>query len=121
MDLSPRGAGCLLAVTPLPRRDFLTLFHSYVEYGTTTVLRAGRQHGDVLAAETRAADAGRAQTVVYAAMCGGGEYQGAIAYVVCGGKRYWTPQNRRGLGGEMLKDRQRLPEQASGRERRDAA
>ena len=41
---------------------------------------------------------GGAQTVVYAAMYGEGEYQGAIAYVVCGSKRYWTPQNRRELG-----------------------
>ena len=31
-------------------------------------------------------------------MYGEGEYQGAIAYVVCGSKRYWTPQNRRELG-----------------------
>ena len=35
---------------------------------------------------------GGAQTVVYAAMYGEGEYQGAIAYVVCGSKRYWTPR-----------------------------
>ena len=58
---------------------------------------------------------GGAQTVVYAAMYGEGEYQGAIAYVVCGSKRYWTPQNRRELG-EITKIIT-LPEQTSGRER----
>lgn len=60
---------------------------------------------------------GGAQTVVYAAMYGEGEYQGAIAYVVCGSKRYWTPQNRRELARHQ--DHQRLPEQTSGRERRE--
>lgn len=75
---------------------FLTLFHSYDEYGTT-VLQADNMgmyspQGRALLMQ------GGAQTVVYAAMYGEGEYQGAIAYVVCGSKRYWTPQNRRELG-----------------------
>lgn len=78
------------------KEDFLTLFHSYDEYGTT-VLQADNMgmyspQGRALLMQ------GGAQTVVYAAMYGEGEYQGAIAYVVCGSKRYWTPQNRRELG-----------------------
>lgn len=41
---------------------------------------------------------GGAKTVVYAAMYSEGEYLGAISYVVCGSKRFWTKQSRRELG-----------------------
>ncbi len=41
---------------------------------------------------------GDAKTVVYAAMYSEGEYLGAIAYVVCGSKRFWTKQSRKELG-----------------------
>lgn len=93
---SPRAEPVPLNGESYTKEDFLTLFHSYDEYGTT-VLQADNMgmyspQGRVLLMQ------GGAQTVVYAAMYGEGEYQGAIAYVVCGSKRYWTPQNRRELG-----------------------
>ena len=93
---SPRGEPVPLNGESYTKEDFLTLFHSYDEYGTT-VLQADNMgmyspQGRALLMQ------GGAQTVVYAAMYGEGEYQGAIAYVVCGSKRYWTPQNRRELG-----------------------
>ena len=93
---SPRAEPVPLNGESYTKEDFLTLFHSYDEYGTT-VLQADNMgmyspQGRALLMQ------GGAQTVVYAAMYGEGEYQGAIAYVVCGSKRYWTPQNRRELG-----------------------
>ena len=93
---SPRAEPVPLNGESYTKEDFLTLFHSYDEYGTT-VLQADNMgmyspQGRSLLMQ------GGAQTVVYAAMYGEGEYQGAIAYVVCGSKRYWTPQNRRELG-----------------------
>lgn len=51
-------------------------------------------------------------------MYGEGEYQGAIAYVVCGSKRYWTPQNRRELG-EITKIINAYLSKHPGRERRE--
>ncbi len=113
---SPRAEPVPLNGESYTKEDFLTLFHSYDEYGTT-VLQADNMgmyspQGRALLMQ------GGAQTVVYAAMYGEGEYQGAIAYVVCGSKRYWTPQNRRELA-KIDQDDQRLPEQASGRERRE--
>ena len=88
---SPRAEPVPLNGESYTKEDFLTLFHSYDEYGTT-VLQADNMgmyspQGRALLMQ------GGAQTVVYAAMYGEGEYQGAIAYVVCGSKRYWTPQN----------------------------
>lgn len=93
---SPHAEPVSLNGNSFTKEDFLTLFHSYDEYGTT-VLQADNMgmyspQGRALLMQ------GGAQTVVYAAMYGEGEYQGAIAYVVCGSKRYWTPQNRRELG-----------------------
>ena len=41
---------------------------------------------------------GEAKTVLYAAMYCEGKYTGAISYVVCGQKRYWSRQNRSQLG-----------------------
>lgn len=93
---SPHAEPVPLNGNSFTKEDFLTLFHSYDEYGTT-VLQADNMgmyspQGRALLMQ------GGAQTVVYAAMYGEGEYQGAIAYVVCGSKRYWTPQKRRELG-----------------------
>lgn len=93
---SPHAEPVPLNGNSFTKEDFLTLFHSYDEYGTT-VLQADNMgmyspQGRALLMQ------GGAQTVVYAAMYGEGEYQGAIAYVVCGSKRYWTPQNRQELG-----------------------
>lgn len=93
---SPHAEPVPLNGNSFTKEDFLTLFHSYDEYGTT-VLQADNMgmyspQGRALLMQ------GGAQTVVYASMYGEGEYQGAIAYVVCGSKRYWTPQNRRELG-----------------------
>lgn len=93
---SPRAEPVPLNGESYTKEDFLTLFHSYDEYGTT-VLQADNM--EMYSPQGRALlMQGGAQTVVYAAMYGEGEYQGAIAYVVCGSKRYWTPQNRRELG-----------------------
>ena len=41
---------------------------------------------------------GEAKTVLYAAMYWEGQYTGAISYVVCREKRYWSKQNRKELG-----------------------
>lgn len=93
---SPRAEAIPLTNESFTKEDFLTLFHSYDEYGTT-VLQADNM--EMYSPQGRALlMQGGAKTVVYAAMYGEGEYQGAIAYVVCGSKRYWTTQNRRELG-----------------------
>ena len=93
---SPRTEPVELEHSTFSKEDFLTLFKSYDEYGTT-VLQADNMEmysppGRALLMQ------GGAQTVVYAAMYNEGEYLGAIAYVVCGCKRFWTVQNRRELG-----------------------
>ena len=41
---------------------------------------------------------GGAKTVLYAAMYCEGKYTGAISYVTCREKRYWSRQNRKELG-----------------------
>lgn len=78
------------------KEDFLTLFHSYDDYGTVVL------HYDELDRYSPQAQAllmqGGAKTVVYAAMYCEGKYTGAISYVVCGQKRYWSRENRRQLG-----------------------
>ena len=78
------------------KEDFLTLFHSYDEYGTTVL------QYDNMSMYSPGARAllmqGDAKTVVYAAMYCEGKYTGAISYVVCGRKRYWSRQNRSQLG-----------------------
>ena len=74
------------------REDFLTLFNSYDEYGTTVL-----QH-DYLSMYSQSAQEllvqGNAKTVLYAAMYCEGQYTGAISYVVCSQKRYWSKQQR---------------------------
>lgn len=41
---------------------------------------------------------GGVKTAVYTAIYNEGEYQGAVAYIVCGSKRFWSTQSRRELG-----------------------
>ena len=78
------------------KEDFLTLFQSYDEY-QTTVLQCDNMgmyspQGAALLMQ------GEAKTVLYAAMYVEGKYTGAISYVVCREKRYWSKQNRKELG-----------------------
>ena len=78
------------------REDFVTLFNSYDEY-QTCVLQA-----DDMGAYSPGGAAllmqGGAKTVLYAAMYCEGKYTGAISYVTCRERRYWSRQNRRELG-----------------------
>ena len=79
------------------KEDFLTLFQSYDEYGTTVL-----QHDNMSMYSPDARNLlmqGGAKTVLYAAMYCEGKYTGAISYVVCDQKRFWTKQNRSQLGG----------------------
>ena len=78
------------------KEDFLTLFQSYDEYGTT-VLQYDNMSMYSEDAQ-RLLMQGEANTVLYAAMFCEGRYTGAISFVVCGQKRYWTKQNRSQLG-----------------------
>lgn len=93
---SPRAPEALAGKGSFKKEDFLTLFHSYDEYGTTVL------HYDDLGMYSKEAAEllmqGEAKTVVYAAMYCEGRYTGAISYVVCGQKRFWSKQNRRQLG-----------------------
>lgn len=78
------------------KEDFLTLFRSYDEYGTTVL-----QYDDMGMYSEGARKLlmqGEAKTVVYAAMYCEGHYTGAISYVVCSRKRSWSEQNRSQLG-----------------------
>lgn len=78
------------------KEDFLTLFQSYDEYGTTVL-----QHDNMSMYSEEACNLlmqGEAKTVLYAAMYCEGKYTGAISYVVCDQKRYWTRQDRSQLG-----------------------
>lgn len=74
------------------KEDFITLFHSYDEYDTTVLqcdnMKMYSEDGARLLMQ------GGAKTVVYAAMYCEGKYTGAISYVVCGNKRYWSKQSR---------------------------
>lgn len=78
------------------KEDFLTLFQSYDEYGTT-VLQYDNMSMYSKDAENLLMQGG-AKTVVYAAMYCEGQYTGAISYVTCQEKRYWSKQGRRQLG-----------------------
>lgn len=78
------------------KEDFLTLFHSYDEYGTT-VLQYDSMHRYSEGARNLLMQ-GDAKTVLYAAMYQDGSYTGAISFVVCKEKRYWSEKNRRQLG-----------------------
>lgn len=78
------------------KEDFLTLFRSYDEYGTTVL-----QYDNMgMYSEAGAAllMQGDAKTVVYAAMYCDGKYTGAISFVVCREKRFWTKEDRSQLG-----------------------
>lgn len=78
------------------KEDFLTLFQSYDEYQTTVLQydNMGMYSPDGAALLMQ----GKAKTVLYAAMYLEGKYTGAISYVVCREKRYWSKQNRKELG-----------------------
>lgn len=78
------------------KEDFLTLFHSYDEYGTT-VLQYDSMHQYSEGARKLLMQ-GDARTVLYGAMYQDGSYTGAISFVVCREKRYWSEKNRRQLG-----------------------
>lgn len=79
------------------KEDFLTLFQSYDEYGTT-VLQYDNMSMYSKDAENLLMQGG-AKTVVYAAMyCEGSVLPGAISYVTCQEKRYWSKQGRKQLG-----------------------
>ena len=78
------------------KEDFLTLFHSYDEYGTT-VLQYDNMDMYSREAEELLMQGG-AKTVLYAAMYCEGQYTGAISYVVCTDKRYWSKQSRSQIG-----------------------
>ncbi|MDO4555137.1 MAG: diguanylate cyclase [Lachnospiraceae bacterium] len=78
------------------KEDFLTLFQSYDEFGTTVL-----QYDNMGMYSEDAAKLlmqGGAKTTVYAAMYCDGKYTGAISYVVCKNKRYWTRLDRSQLG-----------------------
>lgn len=78
------------------KEDFLTLFHSYDEYGTTVL-----QYDNLEMYSEDAANLlmqGEAKTVLYAAMYCEGQYTGAISYVVCENKRYWSKDDRSRFG-----------------------
>ena len=85
---------CLLYTST--KEDFLTLFQSYDEYGTT-VLQYDNMSMYSKDAENLLMQGG-AKTVVYAAMYCEGQYTGAISYVTCQEKRYWSKQGRKQLG-----------------------
>ena len=78
------------------KEDFLTLFQSYDEYQTTVLqwnnMSMYSPQGAALLMQ------GGAKTVLYAAMYCEGKYTGAISYVTCREKRYWSRQNRKELG-----------------------
>ncbi|MBR9936863.1 EAL domain-containing protein [Oscillospiraceae bacterium Marseille-Q3528] len=78
------------------KEDFLTLFHSYDEHGTTvlqydSMYRYSDEARDLLMQRD-------AKTVLYAALYQDGSYIGAISYVVCKEKRYWSEKDRKQLG-----------------------
>lgn len=93
---SGRGQEALQTPARYEKEDFLTLFHSYDEYGTAVL------QYDELTMFSEEAQAllmqGGAKTVVFAAMYCEGKYKGAIAYVSCENRRYWSKQNRSQLG-----------------------
>lgn len=92
----PRASSALADTVSFTKEDFLTLFQSYDENGIAVL-----QH-DNLSMYSPAAQAqlmqGGVKTAVYTAIYNEGEYQGAVAYIVCGSKRFWSTQSRRELG-----------------------
>lgn len=86
----------LASLASFTKDDFLTLFHSYDEYGTTVL-----QHDQMDAYSKDAQELlmqGDAKTVLYAAMYWEGKYTGAISYVVCDNKRCWSKVTRKQFG-----------------------
>ncbi|MDO4556021.1 MAG: EAL domain-containing protein [Lachnospiraceae bacterium] len=83
-------------VASYKKEDFLTLFHSFDEYGTTVLQWDKMEQYSDSAKETLMQ--GDAKTIVYAGMYSEGQYIGAIAYVSCNSKRYWPKQLRSQLG-----------------------
>lgn len=78
------------------KEDFLSHFHSYDEYGTT-VLQADELFMFSPETAQHLVQAG-AKTSVYSAMYCEGQYTGAIVYVTCEDKRFWSKQYRNQLG-----------------------
>lgn len=78
------------------KEDFLTLFHSFDEFGTTVVHSDAMQKYSERAEKNMMQDG--AKTVLYAAMYCEGKYTGAIAYETCKDKHYWSSENRSELG-----------------------
>lgn len=94
--ISGCGEEVLAKPESFSKEDFLTLFHSYDEYGTA-VLQYDEM--DMYSEEARALlMQGNAKTAVYAAMYCEGKYTGSISYVTCESKRYWSRQNRSQMG-----------------------
>ena len=94
--ISPRAPEALPVKASFSKEDFLTLFHSYDEYGTTVL-----QYDDMGLYSPEATQLlmqGDAKTVLYAAMYCEGRYTGAISYVMCDTKRYWSKPSRSQLG-----------------------
>ncbi|HJB16424.1 MAG TPA: EAL domain-containing protein [Candidatus Blautia excrementipullorum] len=77
------------------KEDFLTLFQSYDD-NLTTVLQYDNM-GMYSPGGAALLMQGGAKTVLYAAMYCEGKYTGAISYVVCREKRFWSKQNRKEL------------------------
>lgn len=94
--LASKASSALADTVSFTKEDFLTLFQSYDENGIAVL-----QH-DNLSMYSPAAQAqlmqGGVKTAVYTAIYNEGEYQGAVAYIVCGSKRFWSTQSRRELG-----------------------
>lgn len=78
------------------KEDFLTLFHSYDEFGTAVVDMDTINMYTPDAREYLLRDDGK--SVLYSAMYCEGRYVGAIAYVVSSEQRYWSRAKRRQLG-----------------------
>jgi diguanylate cyclase (GGDEF)-like protein len=78
------------------KEDFLTLFRSYDEYGTTVLQYDQMEMYSPGAAELLMQ--GEAKTVLYAATYCEGTYTGAVSYVNCGQKRFWSRQSRKEIG-----------------------
>lgn len=93
---SSKAPEALRIQSSFTKEDFLTLFQSYDEHGTTVLqyddMDMYSEQGRQLLMQ------GGAKTVVYAAMYDEGKYTGAISYVVCQNKRYWSRQNRKEIG-----------------------
>lgn len=93
---SERAPEALQKPGSFTKEDFLTLFNSYDEHGTTVL------HYDNMSAYSPGATdlliQGDAKTVLYAAMYCEGHYTGAVSYVTCVAKRYWSRQDRATLG-----------------------